>query len=50
MKERRNHSVKVNYVEAGLDATINTGTIDFVWENNTNGDIFLHAWIEEDPN
>ena len=48
VKERRNHSVKVNYVEAGLDATINTGTIDFVWENNTNGDIFLHAWIEED--
>lgn len=45
---RRNHSAKVGYVAAGLDATINTGTIDFTWENHTGGDILLHAWIQED--
>ena len=45
---RRNHSAKVGYVAAGLDATINTGTIDFTWENHSGGDILLHAWIQEE--
>ena len=45
---RKNHSVPVNYVKAGLDATINTGTIDFTWENNTDGDIYIHAEIQDD--
>ena len=43
---RRNHSSKVGYVDAGLDATINTGTIDFTWKNNTNSDIFIVASAE----
>ena len=44
---RRCHSAKVNYVKTGLDATVNTGTIDFRWKNNTEGDAFIHAWIED---
>ena len=43
---RRNHSSKVGYVDAGLDATINTGTIDFTWKNNTDSDIFIVASAE----
>ncbi len=30
----------------GLDATINTGTIDFTWKNNTNSDIYIVASAE----
>ena len=33
-------------MDAGLDATINTGTIDFTWKNNTNSDIFIVASAE----
>ncbi len=43
---RRNHSSKVDYVDPGLDATINTGTIDFTWKNNTNSDIYILASAE----
>lgn len=43
---RQNHSSKVGYVDAGLDATINTGTIDFTWKNNTNSDIYIVASAE----
>ena len=38
---RQNHSEKLSYVEGGLDATINTGTIDFKFKNNTNSDILI---------
>lgn len=40
---RRNHSSKVGYVPAGLDATINTGTIDFKWKNNTDKPVLIRA-------
>ena len=32
---RQAHSSRLSYVKGGLDATINTGTIDFKWSNNT---------------
>lgn len=41
---RRNHSSPVSYLERGLDATINTGTIDFQFKNNTAADIYIFAY------
>lgn len=41
---RRNHSSSVGYIAKGLDATINTGTIDFQFKNNTNSDIYIFAY------
>jgi vancomycin resistance protein YoaR len=40
---RRNHSMQVNYVKMGLDATINSvgNLIDFQFKNNTAGDIII---------
>ena len=44
--DRRPHSRKLGYVGGGLDATINTGTIDFKWKNNTEHDIVIMSWVE----
>lgn len=41
---RKNHSSPVGYVNRGLDATINTGTIDFQFKNNTGSDIYIFAY------
>ena len=41
---RRNHSSTVGYIPRGLDATINTGTIDFQFKNNTSSDIYIFAY------
>jgi vancomycin resistance protein YoaR len=41
---RRNHSSRVGYIDYGLDATINTGTIDFQFKNNTSSDIYIFAY------
>ncbi len=38
---RQNHSEQLGYVQGGLDATINTGTIDFKFKNNTGSDILI---------
>lgn len=38
---RQNHSEQLGYVDGGLDATINTGTIDFKFKNNTKSDILI---------
>ena len=38
---RRNHSEQLSYVPGGLDATINTGTIDFQFKNSTGSDILI---------
>lgn len=43
---RRNHSTPSNYVKGGLDATINTNTIDFKWRNNTSMPIYMFMWID----
>ncbi len=42
---RQGHSIKLSYVDGGLDATINTGTIDFVYSNNTDHDIYIFCWV-----
>ncbi len=39
--ERRNHSSQVNYVPAGLDATIAKGVIDFKFKNTSNYPIVI---------
>ena len=33
---------------AGLDATINTGTIDFKWSNNTEAPVYVFTWIDKE--
>ena len=43
---RRAHSQKLSYVAGGLDATINTGTIDFTWKNNLTSPIYVFTWID----
>ncbi len=42
---RQGHSIKLSYVAGGLDATINTGTIDFIYKNNTDHDIYIFGWV-----
>ncbi len=43
---RRAHSQQLSYVAGGLDATINTGTIDFKWSNNTTSPIYVFTWVD----
>ncbi len=43
---RQPHSSRLGYVDGGLDATINTGTIDFKWSNNTEAPIYVFTWID----
>ncbi len=43
---RQNHSKQSTYVDGGLDATINTGTIDFVWKNNTDSPVYVFSWLD----
>lgn len=40
---RQNHSSKVHYVDPGLDATINTGSIDFTWKDNKDKPVMIKA-------
>ncbi|NLB61952.1 MAG: hypothetical protein GX802_06010, partial [Clostridiales bacterium] len=42
---RRNHSKPSSYVDEGLDATINTDTIDFLWRNNTDYPAYVFSWL-----
>lgn len=42
---RRNHSSRSGYIDGGLDATINTGTIDFTWKNNTESPVYVFTWV-----
>ena len=48
IKERRNHSMPVSYVEKGRDATINSvgNIIDFKFRNNTSGDVIIIAYTD----
>lgn len=43
---RQAHSMKLGYVDGGLDATIDSGHIDFKWRNNTKSDIYVFAWVD----
>lgn len=42
---RQGHSIKLSYVDGGLDATINTGTIDFIYSNSSDHDIYIFCWV-----
>ncbi len=45
--ERRNHSSQVNYVAAGLDATIAKGVIDFKFKNNKDYPIVILSSVTD---
>ena len=45
---RQAHSSRLSYVAGGLDATINTGTIDFKWSNNTEAPVYVFTWIDKE--
>lgn len=42
------HSQRVGYVKAGFDAMVNYGTSDLVFENNTDGDIYILCKYNDD--
>ena len=46
--ERRRHSLLINYVPLGLDATVAYGHKDFKFVNNTDGYIILKAEVSND--
>ena len=41
---RRKHSIPADYVPLGLDATVDTGHIDFKFKNNTEYPLYLFAY------
>lgn len=41
VRTRYQHSLPSNYVDLGMDATVQDGRLDFVFKNNTNADIFI---------
>lgn len=43
---RINHSSHVGYVPWGLDATIDSGKIDFKWSNNTDRNVYVFMWVD----
>ncbi len=43
---RRGHSLQLGYVDGGLDATINTDTIDFIYKNNTAHNVYIFCWVD----
>lgn len=43
---RRNHSSRSGYIDGGLDATINTGTIDFTWKNSSQSPVYVFTWVD----
>lgn len=45
--ERQNHSLILNYIEPGTDATVSYGYLDFSFRNSTRDPIVLGAWTHE---
>ena len=45
--DRVNHGYPSNYIELGMDATVNWGTTDFQFRNNWNFPIMLKAWVAD---
>ena len=46
--DRSNHMFPVAYLPLGIDATVNWGTCDFKFKNNTDFPIMIEAYIDED--
>ncbi len=47
--ERRKHSIPSDYVDYGLDATVDTSGIDLKFLNDTGAPIYLFVYIKPDP-
>lgn len=47
--ERRKHSIPSDYVEKGLDATVDTSGIDLKFLNDTGAPVYLFVYIKPDP-
>ena len=47
--KREFHNDKVSYADYGLDATVYWPRKDLVFKNNTNGNIYIPAVVEKDP-
>lgn len=48
---RQGHSGRLGYINGGLDATIDSGRIDFKWKNNTGSPLYIFSYVidtEED--
>ncbi|MGI6102855.1 MAG: VanW family protein, partial [Bacillota bacterium] len=45
--ERQNHSLILNYIEPGTDATVSYGYLDFSFKNSTKSPVVLGAWVED---
>ena len=45
--DRRAHTIPSDYVPVGLDATVDTRGIDFVWKNNTDMPAYIFAKVEK---
>lgn len=43
IKERYNHNLPVSYVSLGRDATVNYGSQDFQFENNTDAPVYIRS-------
>ncbi|MBE7033736.1 MAG: factor for cell wall maintenance or synthesis YoaR [Ruminococcaceae bacterium] len=46
--EHHNHSESVAYAPNGMDATVVYGVKDFCFINNTDDDIYIYAWVENE--
>lgn len=44
--DRRAHTIPSDYVPIGLDATVDTRGIDFVWKNNTDFPVYIFARVQ----
>ena len=44
--DRRAHTIPSDYVDVGLDATVDTRGIDFVFQNNTEYPLFIFAEVK----
>ena len=45
--ERRNHSLKVGYLPAGMDATASWGTIDFCFRNDLEVPVKIDSYVKD---
>lgn len=43
---RQGHSERLSYAPGGLDATVDSGRIDFQWKNTTSAPIYIFSWID----
>lgn len=46
--ERYHHSMPSSYIKLGFDATVNYGSLDFKFQNNTAGPIYLKTGVYQD--